>query len=99
MIGAWRIGFDPALPNAALIGLAIVALASFAFYVWRKGGAPILRAAGLAFVFLGLMQPQWVSETREPAEDVALIVVDQSESLGLAGRRRAAPKHRLDRSR
>ena len=59
-------------------------------YVWRKGGAPILRAAGIAFVFLGLMQPQWVRETREPAEDVALVVVDQSESLGLAGRREAA---------
>lgn len=90
MIGAWRIGFDPALPDVALIALGVLALASLAFYVWRRGGAPVLRALGLAFVFLGLMQPQWVSETREPAEDVALIVVDQSESLGLAGRREAS---------
>ena len=90
MIGAWRIGFDPALPPAALIALGILALVSLGIYVWRKGGAPILRAAGIAFVFLGLMQPQWVRETREPAEDVALVVVDQSESLGLAGRREAA---------
>ena len=90
MIGAWRIGFDPALPSAALIALGVLALVSLGIYVWRKGGAPILRAAGIAFVFLGLMQPQWVRETREPAEDVALIVVDQSESLGLAGRREAA---------
>lgn len=90
MIGAWRIGFDPALPPAALIALGVLALVSLGIYVWRKGGAPILRAAGIAFVFLGLMQPQWVRETREPAEDVALVVVDQSESLGLAGRRDAA---------
>ncbi len=90
MIGAWRIGFDPALPSAALIALAVLALASFGIYLWRRGNAPILRGLGIAFVFLGLMQPQWVSETREPAEDVALIVVDQSESLGLAGRRDAA---------
>jgi len=90
MIGAWRIGFDPALASAALWALGAIALISLGFYVWRKGGAPILRVAGLAFVFLGLMQPQWVRETREPAEDVALIVVDQSESLGLAGRREAA---------
>lgn len=90
MIGAWRIGLDPALPMAALIALGVLALASFAFYVWRGGGAPTLRGLGLALVFLGLMQPQWVRETREPAEDIALIVVDQSESLGLAGRRDAA---------
>ncbi len=90
MIGAWRIGFDPALPSAALIALGVLALVSLGVYVWRKGGAPILRAAGIAFVFFGLMQPQWVRETREPAEDVALVVVDQSESLGLAGRRDAA---------
>jgi len=90
MIGASRIGFDPALPTAALIALALIALAAFAIYVWRGGGAPILRAAGLLFVFLGLMQPQWVREAREPADDVALIVVDQSESLNLAGRLDAA---------
>ncbi|HYD87873.1 MAG TPA: hypothetical protein VEA80_10385 [Vitreimonas sp.] len=90
MIGAWRIGLDPALPTPALIALGVLALASLAFYLWRGGGAPILRALGLAFVFLGLMQPQWVRETREPAEDIALVVVDQSESLGLAGRREAA---------
>ncbi len=43
-----------------------------------------------ALLFLGLMQPQCVRETREPADDVALVVVDQSESLALAGRRDAA---------
>lgn len=90
MIGAWRIGFDPALPPAALIALALIAALSFGLYLWRGGAAPMLRAAGLAFVFLGLLQPQWVREAREPANDVALIVVDQSESLSLAGRADAA---------
>lgn len=90
MIAGARIGFDPALPTSALIALGVLALISLGLYLWRGGGAPILRAAGLAFVFLGLTQPQWVRETREPASDVALIVVDQSESLTLAGRRDAA---------
>jgi hypothetical protein len=36
------------------------------------------------------LQPQWVREAREPAEDVALVLIDQSESLALAGRREAA---------
>jgi hypothetical protein len=90
MIAGARIGFDPALPTSVMIALGVLALVSLGVYVWRGGGAPILRFAGLAFVFLGLTQPQWVRETREPANDVALIVVDQSESLALAGRRDAA---------
>ncbi len=90
MIAGTRIGFDPALPWTVMIALGLIALAVWGFYLWRGGGAPILRAAGLLFLFVGLMQPQIVRETREPAEDVALIVIDQSESLGLAGRREAA---------
>ncbi|MBL8537108.1 MAG: hypothetical protein JNM59_06860 [Hyphomonadaceae bacterium] len=90
MIAGARLAFDPALPTAAIIMLGLAAFASLALYVWRGGGAPILRALGLAFVFVGLAQPQWVRETREPAEDVALVLVDQSESLALAGRREAA---------
>jgi len=66
MIAGARIGFDPALPTSALIALGVLAALSLAVYVWRRGGAPILRAAGLAFVFIGITQPQWVRETREP---------------------------------
>jgi hypothetical protein len=90
MIAGARIGFDPALPWSVTIVVGAIALVALGVYLWRGGGAPISRALGLAFLFLGLMQPQWVRETREPAEDVALIVVDQSESLALAGRRDAA---------
>src|SRR5688572_17481201 len=90
MIGAQRIGFDPALPLGVMIALGAIAALSFALYLWRGGGAPILRAAGLLFLFLALLQPQWVREAREPADDVALVLVDQSESLALADRREAA---------
>jgi hypothetical protein len=90
MIAGSRIGFDPALSNDALMALGALVLVSFAVYIWRGGGAPFSRALGLGFVLLGLMQPQWVRETREPADDVALVVVDQSESLALAGRSEAA---------
>lgn len=90
MIAGARIGFDPALPLSVMIALGVIAVLALGFYIWRGGGAPISRALGLAFLFLGLMQPQWVRETREPANDIALVVVDQSESLALAGRRDAA---------
>jgi len=90
MIAGARIGLDPALPAAALIALALLALAAFAAYLWRGGGAPVSRALGLTLVFLGLMQPQWIREAREPANDIALVVVDRSDSLALAGRSEAA---------
>ena len=73
-----------------MIALGVIAALALGIYIWRGGGAPVSRGLGLAFLFLGLMQPQWVRETREPANDVALIVVDQSESLALSGRREAA---------
>jgi hypothetical protein len=92
MIGAQRIGFDPALPASWLIALGLIAIAAWGIYLWRGGGAPILRAAGLAFVLLGLAQPQWVREVRQAADDVALLLVDQSESLALAGRLGAAQR-------
>lgn len=90
MIGAARIGFDPALPWQAMAVLGVIALLAWGVYLVRGGAAPILRALGILFLFIGLTQPQWVRETREPADDVALVLVDQSESLQLAGRRDAA---------
>jgi hypothetical protein len=90
MIAGSRIGFDPALPLGVTVALGAVALIAWAIYLWRGGGAPWLRAASFLFLFIALLQPQWVREAREPADDVALVVVDQSESLALAGRRDAA---------
>lgn len=90
MIAGSRIAFDPALPNAAMLAMALLAFATWAFYFWRGGSAPALRALGLVFLFAGLMQPQWVREAREPANDIALVLIDQSESLALAGRLEAA---------
>lgn len=90
MIGAARFGWDPALPPGAMTALGLLAAVLYGIYVWRGGGAPVSRALGLLFLIAGLMQPQMVRETREPAQDVALLVVDQSESLALAGRSEAA---------
>ncbi|MGE0828090.1 MAG: hypothetical protein AB7O04_01915 [Hyphomonadaceae bacterium] len=87
---ALRLGFDPALPWPWIAALAVLAGLGLAFYAWRRGGAPISRALGLIFILIGLAQPMWVRETREPAEDVALVLIDQSESLALAGRAEAA---------
>jgi len=87
-----RIGFDPALPASVIIALAVLAGLCLAIYAWRRGGAPIARAAGIALIFVGLAQPMWVRETRQPASDIAIVIVDQSESLVLAGRAETAQR-------
>ncbi|MGE3303246.1 MAG: hypothetical protein AB7M12_09050 [Hyphomonadaceae bacterium] len=90
MIGADRLAFDPGAPWWALGMLAAFAALLLAFYVLRGGRASMLRAGGLMLILIGLAQPMLVSETREPANDVAALIIDQSESLALAGRLDAA---------
>lgn len=90
MIGADRLAFDPMIGWWPLLGLIAFALVMWIAYVFRRGRAPILRAIGLTLVLIGLAQPMLVREQREPANDVAALIIDQSESLKLAGRLDAA---------
>lgn len=85
-----RLGFDPSMPWPLLIALAIFAAVMWVAYVFRRGRAPILRAIGLTLLMIAIAQPMLVRETREPANDVAALIIDQSESLKLAGRLDAA---------
>lgn len=85
-----RIAFDPALPwwtIAVLAGLMAVALS---LYGMRGGQALASRAFGMVLILVGLMQPLGVREVRQSAPDIAAIVLDQSESMNLAGRADAA---------
>lgn len=81
-----RIAFDPALPWPMLGVLAGLMVMALGLYVWRGGTAAISRGLGLLLVLIGLMQPLGVREVRQPASDIAAIIVDQSESTAMAGR-------------
>ncbi|HWA22694.1 MAG TPA: hypothetical protein VG735_09900 [Caulobacterales bacterium] len=85
-----RLGFDPSMPWPMLFALAGFAALMWIGYVLRRGRAPILRAIGLTLLTIAIAQPMLVRETREPANDVAALIIDQSESLKLAGRLEAA---------
>jgi hypothetical protein len=89
-VTAGRIAFDPALPWPWLIALAAAIALVWLGYVLRGGKAPVSRALGLALILLAIAQPTWVRERREAASDIAALIVDQSESLALSGRRDAA---------
>lgn len=85
-----RIGFDPALPWPLLVGLAVFGAAMLGVYAWRRGAAPWLRIAGLCLVLIGLAGPVIVREVREATPDIVAVLIDQSESMRLAGRLDAA---------
>ncbi|MGG5817351.1 hypothetical protein [Falsiroseomonas sp. HW251] len=94
------IDFAPVLPHWLLVALAVVVLAALApalirVVVTAEGQrriAPargaLLRLAAFAALFLALANPRLVEETRETRPDIALLVVDRSDSTGVADRTR-----------
>lgn len=86
MISAGSLGFDPLLPRPILIGLLALSVACLGLYAWRGGKASLTRIGGLGLLLLALAGPQWIREGREPASDIVTLLVDQSDSLRLAGR-------------
>ncbi len=81
-----QIVFDPFigwLPLAILSALAFVAVA---LAVWRGLAGWWLRGLGLMAVLAALSNPALQTEDREPLQDVALIIVDESGSNRLGER-------------
>ena len=81
-----RLAFAPLIPLEWLIalGVAMLALAAWSFFARAKGAW----ARTLVFVALlaALAGPITVHETRSPLNDVAVIVTDRSQSMGLGKR-------------
>lgn len=85
-----RVGFDPALPLPFLLALGVMAVCGLGLYLWRRGRAPWLRLAGLSLILFGLAGPVLVREVREASPDIVAVLIDQSDSMRLAGRADAA---------
>jgi hypothetical protein len=92
------IDFAPVIPLWLLIGLGVLAALALlpALLRWQAeaGGArrwspargAWLRALAFAALLLALANPRLVEETRETRPDIALLVVDRSDSSGLGAR-------------
>lgn len=97
------IAFAPLIPVWLLVGLAVAALALSGLALALRARAAWLRAALLAVLVLALANPALVQEEREPLDDVALLVVDESPSQDIGERREEteaaleAVRSRLDR--
>jgi hypothetical protein len=81
------VAWDPLVPWPLLIVLAVLAAAVCGLALWRKARGAALRGLFAAVVLLALANPSAVSERREPLNDVALVVVDESASMTIGERR------------
>ena len=85
-MAATTIEFAPLLswgilsPVLALAGLVVL------FAIWRGARGAWWRAGLMLFLALLLARPSLVEERREPLKDIALVVIDETPSMKIAGR-------------
>jgi len=82
-MGALSIDWAPLVPGLVLAVLALAALPLVGFAVWRRARGAWWRALTVAALLLALANPSLVEEQRDPLDDVALVVVDESPSQGI----------------
>jgi hypothetical protein len=92
------IDFAPVIPVWLIVALGFVALLALAPALFRiavnaegrrrlvPAAGALLRLAAFAALILALANPRLVEETRETRPDIALLVVDRSDSTGVGDR-------------
>ena len=78
--------FVPTVPWPLLAALAALCVLALAPAVWRRARGALLRLLSFAVVLLWLSGPRLVQETRDPLSDIAVMVVDKTDSMGVANR-------------
>lgn len=81
-----RLDFAPVLPLPLLYALAAVALLVVAYAFYRRVRGAWARGLAFAILLFALAGPLLVREQRAPLPDVAVIVTDRSQSMGLGTR-------------
>jgi len=81
-----RLAFAPLIPLEWLVGLGLVMLALAAWSIWARARGAWARILVFVALLLALAGPITVHETREPLNDVAVIVTDRSQSMGIGQR-------------
>ena len=87
MTSALTIDWAPALGWEAVAALALASAAVLGLALWRRARGTAWRALALGLLLLALANPILVREQREPLEDIALLVIDDSASQEIAPRR------------
>src|SRR5215468_1123308 len=84
---AVSVAFDPLLPWWALAVLGGVGLVLVLLGLGARARGTMLRLGSLIVVLAALSNPSLVEEQRKPIADVALVVTDDSDSMGIGERR------------
>ncbi len=84
------LSFAPHLPWVLIWLLAALAIAVTLFGLIRRARGSVWRGLGFGVVLLALANPLIVNQTRQPLNDVMALVVDQSQSMDIGGRKEAA---------
>ncbi|MBL6454277.1 hypothetical protein JMJ55_03005 [Belnapia sp. T6] len=78
--------FAPVLPVWIIAALAVLAVLALVPALLRRARGAALRAGTFALLLLALANPRLVEETRETRPDIALLVVDRSDSAHVGTR-------------
>ncbi len=87
-----RLALDlaPVLPAWMLAALAAVALLALAPALWRRARGGWWRALAFALILAALSGPRLIEETRETRPDIALLLLDRTDSIAAGAGRAAA---------
>ena len=87
-----RLALDvaPILPAWLIGALALLCLLVLAPALWRRARGSGWRALAFLLILGALLNPRLVEETRETRPDIALLLVDRTDSTGAAPGRAAA---------
>jgi hypothetical protein len=83
---AVSVAFDPLMPWWVLAALGAVGLVLVLLGLSAGARGTLLRLSSLIVVLAALSNPMLVEEQRKPIGDVALVVVDDSDSMSIGDR-------------
>lgn len=87
MTSAVSVAFDPLLPWTVLAVLGSIGLVLVLLGLRAGARGTLWRLGSLVIVLAALANPSLIEEKRKPIADVALIVVDDSDSMAIGERR------------
>jgi hypothetical protein len=93
---SWSIEFIPFVPWPVVWALAALGAVLLALLFWRSRRGAIFRLLSYALLLLAIANPHLKQEDREPLSDVVAVVLDDSQSQGIAGRTARTDEIRKD---